>query len=449
MDRIEDEAGSALVEVIVSAIVVVIAAVGVFSAFEASTRATAQERHRAQAHGLAQEDLARMRTMRISDLSNLDETKQVVVDGTSYTVESVAEFQTDATGTASCESGAASADYIQIRSEVTWPSIGERQPVVAQSLVAPPNGSVSPDSGALAIQIEDAENTGIEGVELSGSQEGGEGTFSGSTGANGCAVFGNLPEGNYTLEVLDSSLVDNDGNPPQPEPTSVVAESTNTVALQYDRPGTIDVGFETWVGGEPEPVEAEFDSVVVFNTGMSVAKTFGSPGSPKAEVSATTLFPFTSPYAVYAGTCEANNPNPGGEPEPPPAIADALVSPGGKTPVTLQLPPLDLTVWSGDGETEGEVPVKGAEVVVDDVGCPVENEAEETEPLRRTFTTDEAGGLDDPGLPYGKYDVCAFYGGKHVSVAGVDLPADPEDIEAGTALDFFIAHPEAETGTCP
>lgn len=448
VDRIENEAGSALVEVIVSAIVVILAAVGVFNALESASRSTAEERHRAQAHGLAQSDVARMRTMRISDLSNLDETREVVVAGTPYTIESIAAFQTDETGTASCEEGLASADYIQIRSTVTWPSIGTRPPVVAQSLVAPPNGSVSPDSGALAVQIEDAEHEGIEGVVLSGSQEGGEGSFSGPTGPNGCAVFGNLPAGNYTLEVTDSSLVDNDGNPPEPEPTSVVAESTNTLALQYDQPGDIEIGFETWIDGEPVE-EAEFDSVVVFNNGMSVAKTFGTPGAPTNLVEATTLFPFTSPYAVYAGTCEANNPNPGAESEPPPSIADALVSPGGNTQVTLQLPPLDLTVWSGDGESEGEVPVKDAEVVVDDIGCPVESEAEEQSPLRRTFTTDETGGLGNPGLPYGEYDVCVFYGGKHVSLAGVEVPADPEDFEAGTVLEFFIGHPEAETGTCP
>lgn len=441
-----EEAGSALVEVLVSAIVIVLAAIGVFTALESASRSTAQERHRAQAHGLAQADLARMRTMRISDLSNLDQTRQAVVDGKAYTIKSIAAFQTDATGTASCESGLASADYIQIRSTVTWASIGSRPPVIAQSLVAPPNGSVSADSGALAVQIEDAQSEGIEGVTLVGSQEGGEGSFGGPTGSNGCAVFGNLPEGNYSLEVTDSSLVDGDGNPPKPQLTSVVAESTNTLALQYDEPGTIETGFETWVGGELVPTA--FDSVVVFNTGMTVARTFGSPGVAAEAVEATTLFPFVSPYAVYAGTCEENNPNPGGEPEPPPAIADALVSPGGITPVTLQLPPLNLTVWSGPGEAEKGVPVAGAEVALDDTGCPVGDEGEEV-PLRRSFTTNKAGGLDAPGLPFGQYDVCVAYGGKHVAETGVEVPADPEALEAGATREFFIGHPEAETGPCP
>lgn len=447
LERIEDEAGSVLVEVMVSAIVLTIASIGVFNALDSSSRATAQERLRAQAHGLAQEDLARMRTMRISDLSNLDETRQIVVEGTPYTVESVATFQTDATGTASCAEGTAAADYIQIRSTVTWASIGSRAPVVAQSLVAPPNGSVSAESGALAIQIEGGDNEGVADVALAGSQEGGEGSFSGSTGPNGCAVFGNLPEGNYTLEVLDSSLVDNDGNPPAPQITSVVAESTNTLALQYDEPGTIEVGFATWLDGELVE-EAAFDSVVLFNTGMSVAKTFGTLGEPATTVEATTLFPFSSPYAVYAGSCEQNNPNPSGGPEPPPAIADALVSAGGVTPVTLELPALDLTVWSGDGESESEVPVSGAQVKIADTLCSEGEEGEE-EAVTRSFTSNAAGNLDNPGLPFSTYDVCVEYGGKHVAVADVDVPADPEDMQAGTSLEFYIGHEDAEAGSCP
>jgi Tfp pilus assembly protein PilV len=455
LERIEDEAGSVLVEAMVSAIVLTIAAIGVFNALDSSSRATAQERHRAQANDIAQADVARMRTMRISDLSNLNETRQVTVEGNAYTVESKATFQTDATGTASCEEGTAAADYIQIRSIVSWPSIGAREPVEAQSLVAPPNGSVSPDSGALAIQIEGGENQGIAGVGLAGSQEGGEGSFSGSTGPNGCVVFGNLPEGNYTLEVLDSTLVDNDGNPPQPQTTSVVAEATNTLALQYDQPGTIEVGFATWIGGELVE-ETEFDSVVAFNTGMSVAKTFGAPGNRQPKIEATTLFPFVSPYAVYAGSCEANNPNPGGEPEPPPAIADALVSAGGVTQVTLELPALELTVWSGS-EAEKGAPVEGAQVTVADTLCAEGEEGSET-PVTRSFVTNEAGGLDRPGLAYsqhdeaegeGGYDVCVEDAGgeTHVSVAGLSVPADPEEIEAGTALEVFLA--EGVAGPCP
>ena len=63
------EEGWVLVEVLVSAMVITIAAIGVFTAFTAAEHSTAQERHQAQAHGLAQADIARLRTMRVSQLS--------------------------------------------------------------------------------------------------------------------------------------------------------------------------------------------------------------------------------------------------------------------------------------------------------------------------------------------------------------------------------------------
>lgn len=430
------EQGSILIEVLVSAIMLVITAVGVFGAFDAGTRASAEERHRAQADGLAQADLARLRTMRISALSNLQQTKVVTIEKTPYTVKSAAEYQTDSTGTASCAKGT-SADYVQIRSTVSWPSIGSRAPVIEQSLVAPPNGSVSAKSGSLAIQIENAENGGVKDVGLNGT---GATTFSGITGPNGCAIFGDLPAGNYTLTLSGGSLVDKNGEAPKPQSTSVVEESTNTLALQYDKPGKIAVKFQTRIGGEL--VSSHADSVVAFNTGMSVAKAFGTPGTPAAEVPAEPLFPFTSPYSVYAGTCEGDNPNPSGGATPPPAIAGALVSPGGTTPVTIELPALHLTAWSG---TEG-VPgarVEGAQVKVADAKCTPEN------PLVRTFTTDSSGGLQDPGLPFSTYNVCVSNGGKHVSVAGLSVPTDPKAMEAGTTLNVFLGAEGAEGGACP
>lgn len=448
-----DEQGSVLVEVLVSAILITVAAVGVFSALDSASRSTAQERHRAQAHGLAQADLARMRTMRISDLSNFDETRQMVVDGIPYTVESDAEFKEDGTVTPSCQEGEADeADYLLIRSRVTWPSISGREPVEAQSLVAPPNGSISAERGALAIQIEDARSDGVEGATLTGVHEKGEGTFSGSTGPSGCRIFGNLADGNYTLTVspppLVSELVDRFGNPPEQQLTSVVAEGTNTLVLQYDEPGSIEIAFETWVDGEV--VETSYDSALAFNSNLISPRAFTFP-APEPVVQATKLFPFESQYVVFAGSCDANDPNAYGEPEAEGsesgAIAEAIVTPGDVTPVTLELPPLDLTVWSGSGPGEAERgdPVAGAEVVVTDALC----KDTEEKTIQHSYTTNASGELDDPGLPFGSYTVCVEHAGKHIVETGVDLPEDPGKAELGTPIAFFLSHPEAEAGACP
>lgn len=438
-DQNDSERGSVLIEVMVSAILLTITAVGVFSAFDAGTRSTAEQRHRAQAEGLAQTDLARLRTMRVSALSNLEQTKVVTIEETPYTVESAAEFQTDSTGTASCDSGNASADYIQIRSTVTWPSMGERPPVVAQSLVAPPNGSISTKSGSLAVQIVNAKVEGIEGVGILGT---GPKAFSGLTGPNGCAIFGNLPAGEYTLTLSGPTLYDDDGEAPHPEIASVVAESTNTLVLQYDQPGDIEASFQTRVGGVLVPSSA--DAVTVYNEGMDVAKSFGTPGAAQTKVTATPLFPFASPYAVYAGTCEGNDPGQAGVSPPEGVVINAIVSANGTTPVTLELPALHMQVLSGEDADDPEnVPVAGATVAVTDAKC------EEEKPVVHTYVTNAEGALPDPGLPYSTYDVCVSDGIKHVEVGGVDVPFDPEEMQVGTTVAVYLGEPGAAEGACP
>ena len=442
-----EQAGFALVEVLVSAIILVTASIAVLGAIEAATRSTGEERHRARAQGLAEADLARMRAMRISDLSNLHQTRTVTQDGTPYTINSDADYLTDSTGTASCEAGTASADYIRIRATVTWPSIGSRPPVQRASIVAPPNGSISASSGSLAVGVEDSQNVGIPGVALVGT---GAGSFSGVTDENGCAIFGNLPAGAYTLVVsgLATGLVDRDGNPPANQQTSVVAESTNTLVLQYDEPGTIPVSFTTRPSPGAAPVASTADSVVLFNTGMTTPRVFGTPGAGTSTITGISLFPFDSDYAVYAGTCEGDNPNPADD-DPPPvpaAVASVLLPPGGNQAASIQLPALYITVLSGTSSGNPGSPVAGATVRIADRNCP----DEPTPGFKRTFTTNAQGTLADPGLPYSSYDVCVGNGTKRKTVANVSV----KDMTSGTTLPAFYLGASVGTdgwtaGACP
>ena len=439
----DDQGGVILVEVVVSGLLLVIVALGAFTAFDSATRSTAQERHRARANALAEADISRMRSMRISDLSNLVQTRTVVQDEQEYTITSRAEYQTDSAGTASCEAGAAAADYIKVSSTVTWPSIGDRPPVVSATLVAPPNGSVSPNSGALAIAVEDAANVGIPGVGISVS---GAGSATGSTGPTGCVIFGNLPAGTYTVSVsgVAAGLVDRDGNAPGPVSTSVVGESTNTLVLQYDNPGSIPVTFRTR-NYSNTLVDSFADSVVIYNTGLSVARVFGTVGTQLATQTGTPMFPFTSDYAVYAGTCEGDNPNPN-ELDPPPApaaIGSALLPPGGTAPVQILLPALHLRAEGDDDDGNNVDPVVGATVKIRDTRCGN---------LLRTFTTVAQGRLANPGLPFSDYNVCVNGLAEGVmrrrTITGISLN-DVPDLSQGTVRTFYLEGSGSSTGTCP
>jgi Tfp pilus assembly protein PilV len=403
----KDESGMALIEIVVSSMLLVIVALGVFRAFDAGTRATAQERHRARAHSLAEADLSRMKAMQIEDLANLNQTTPVTADGQQYTVVSRADFVTESSTTSTCQTGLGSRDYIKTTSTVTWASIGSRPPVVATSVVTPPSGSVIPNAGSLLVSIVDRNATGVAGATVSGS---GPASFSGTTGSTGCVIFRNLPAGSYTLGPIGGTAagdVDEDGNPSAAQTVSVVADSTNTKTITLDSPGTLPVTFKTedYAGAL---VNSSADQVVLVQSNMTTNKLF--PAAPlaarTATITATSLFPFTSAYSAYAGTCDDNNPLSGG------ALGSSIVPPGAPgtlaTPGYLKLPALHLTVKSGTPSAPGGS-VAGARIRITDLNC------SPTGTFRRTFFTNASFQMADsptaatnPGLPYGdKYQVCA------------------------------------------
>jgi hypothetical protein len=421
-----------------SAVVATLIAGAAFGLLGASARTAAEQRHSSEAYAVAQEDQARLRSLRVPSLNRLSQTRTVSLNGTPFTVTSGGVFVNNATGTSSCGQGTSSADYVKVTSAVTWPSIGSRPPVEIQSIIAPPNGSLDSTHGTLTISAQNAQGVPISGIGLSGS---GSGSFSGATDAAGCAMFPDQAAGNYTLTPSGGApgLVDKDGNAPAPQTVSVIAGTTNTIALQYDQAGSIPVTFRTRVGSAL--VASTADSVIVFNTGMTVAKSFGTPGGARViTVAATPLFPFTSPDTVYAGACTGNNPNPTGIANPPgaAAIANVTVPAGASAPATVQLPALNLTVWSGTSSSPGS-PVSNAHVTVSDTNCSVSGNL-----VKRTYATNAAGKLADPGLPWSIYNVCVDNGSRRKSSNGITV----QDLTNGTTLNVFMGS-GTSSGVCP
>ncbi|MGZ8666224.1 MAG: type IV pilus modification PilV family protein, partial [Solirubrobacterales bacterium] len=256
------DAGFALIEVLVSALVATLLAGAAFGLLGATAHQASEQRQRSAAYAVAQEDQARLRSLRVPTLNGLNQTRTVSVGGTNFTVTSTGVFINDVTGTASCGQGTSSADYIKATSSVTWPGIGNRPPVVIQSIIAPPTGSLDSTHGTLTISAMNAQGAPGSGIGVSGS---GAGSFNGSTDSTGCAVFPDQAAGTYTLTTSGGTgLVDKDGNAPGPQTISVIAGTTNTVALQYDQGGSIPVTFKTRIGSSPTLSNSSADSVVVF-----------------------------------------------------------------------------------------------------------------------------------------------------------------------------------------
>lgn len=389
------EDGFALIEVLVSALVLAIVAAGVLSLLQATTRSSAAERSHSQAYALAQEDQARLRSLRLSSLNRLSQKTEYTLGGTKFTVESSGVFVNNTKGQPStCSGGETSADYVRITSSVTWPR--SLAPVVIQSIVSPSTGSLDPNHGTLVVTIKNAAAKGIPGVGLSGS---GAGSFNGTTDSEGCANFTDLPAGNYTVTPTAAGLVGRDGQPPHAEPAGVIAAGSNTLPLEYDTPATVPAEFLARIGSGSTFEPAKVDSLFVFNS--LGAKDYWTPTKARELlVKATPVFPFINPVSIWAGSCESNNPGTGAGQINITLKPGETVSPALK----LQVPALQLTVKNG-----GSL-VSGARVTITDEGC----KDEKGVPIKRVYTSEAGGhqssttsGTPEYGLPYGTYRICA------------------------------------------
>jgi Tfp pilus assembly protein PilV len=475
--RIGGESGFALIEALVSAVLLVIVAAGAYSLFSASTRATAQERHRARANALAEADVERMRSMpvtcpktsplctySVAAMVGAPQSRTVTLDATPYTIVSRAQYQNDPSITSDCSAGSSSRDYIAISSTVTWPDMGTRPPVSASSIVTPPSGSVVPNSGSLRINVVDSRGNPISGASLTGSGiSPTQGSFSGTTNSAGCVLWKNLPSGNYqpTAGGAVSSMVDKDGHFPSDAALPQIGvgdQATSTYSFIYDRPGSAAVSFKTRNYSNTLGPTA-FDSMVFIQSGMtSQSRLFSvSPAAP--TINAIQLFPFTATYSAFAGTCTGSstsapgdNPNPTSLVTPPaPNAIPSFTVPVGGSPnpqPTIQIPSLLVTVYRGTNTSSAVAP--NATVKIRDLNC---------SNFLRTYTTNLSGQLDQPGLPYSDFSVCASGldasgATKRISTGGTG-PANPSlndgqtDLDNPTTLNLFLQGTGSASGTCP
>src|ERR1700730_11019685 len=109
----QQESGMAIIELVVSAALLVVVVVGMFSAFDQASATSGSIKSRATGAGVAQQDQERLRAFKAVDLSNFRQTRTQTVSGVAYTVVSRADWVSDGTGTTSCATnGTAKADYL-------------------------------------------------------------------------------------------------------------------------------------------------------------------------------------------------------------------------------------------------------------------------------------------------------------------------------------------------
>lgn len=331
-----------MIEVIISAVMVALIALATLGGYAAIAGVTGDQNMHAQADALAQQDQARLRGLTLTALAGSagNQTSTPTVDNTVFTVVSSSKFVSGA-GSQSCSSsGTASADEVQTTSTVSWShNSGGHGAVVINGLVAPQEG------GSLVARVTDQNGNPLTGATITLS--GGPTVVSPlTTDASGCAVFGGLDGGSYTVtEVLNGFVTANNATSATTTAT-VVPTQTATANFTMAQGGGVSATFSTTYGGTSHASSA--DQIVAWTSTnptqyniFGTASTLGSNtyASPVAT-GPNSLYPGT--YTVFAGACSGDN-STGGS-------ATATVTGGSTSSVSLPLPAMIVNVW-GSGPT--------------------------------------------------------------------------------------------------
>jgi Tfp pilus assembly protein PilV len=454
---LRSERGSFLIETLVGAVLVAVVAIAMLSAFDGANQASGRTKIRAIAGSLAQTDQERMRSMPVSMLNNLRQSQVKLVNGVKYNLNSRADWVADDTSTTDCTANGAAADYMEITSTVSSPTQPALRPVVVQSVVTPAPGTLGSNQGSLAVTVVDRRGKGVQGLTVSIV---GPVNASDVTDDNGCAFFGYEPIGNYQVSTSRAGWVDIMGRPTVGKAATIASQQISTVQLQYDQAGAAKVTFKTvatdaGVAGTrtvtaPDAVASRIrlshnlmDPPYVRDGVVPLASNPWGDGAPHTQIVADNLFPFgdmtvtpqlQSPYGVYVGDCDANDPNnqpaapaPGG----PQTVDSVQIEPGKSTDVTVQMPALNINASAN---------VKRIKVRATGAGCA---------PGPWTYTNADLvnGNFKFPGFPYGTYTVCADDNNgastRHVTVSVNNY------YRAGTAVQPITVTATSPTQACP
>ncbi|HTZ64615.1 MAG TPA: hypothetical protein VMB51_10960 [Solirubrobacteraceae bacterium] len=387
-----------LIEVIVSALLVGLIAIGTLTGLTDANRVSGTERAHAQATVIAQQDEERLRgspvfgTHGLAHLVNYGATTQEIAENglcvervsgkwayassktleatpeceknalaiafagkpytaTVYTTKSSAEYFTPTKAALSCETENGSTEVVKTTSSVTWggtATAGEKaeHEVTQSSLVK------IPTDYALIVKVKNRNLEPVGNVPVKLATPSGQSLGYDTTSTSGCVMFGYLEQ--KTVDVfLETSWVNEAGESPPPAKEETLSKTSLTTAeFTIEAPGGIVTEFRN--SGSPV-------SSFTFVAASTEIPTYseivgGSATEARTTAELTRLFPFKTAYTVYAGACSSNaTSESGGE-------AHALVEPNKTVHVAIEVPSLSVTLYEGKSSTEAKELLPGTSV---------------------------------------------------------------------------------------
>jgi len=317
--RLRSNHGFTLIEVLVSALMIVLIGSAAATALIATSAASGDERFRSQADQLAAQDLSRLQSLSDEQLNDYNQTRPVSLNGSTYQVTSTASFR-DTSGNSGCASTAAA--YFKTTSSVSWTESGSTQKIVEESLLA------RPVTGDLRTQVEDQTLSPLSGVAVTAT---GPDIQSATTDSTGCVLFAGLDPGSYTVTATDAGYITPNATsaltPPAGTTSPFSAPATVTSSgvavptgtpFEIGLPGSIIATFQTPTGlpgeasgitwsGSPVSSSAVTGTNPALNSSV-VNQTFTTGSLFPFDKSSTSPASYTNNYSVWAGDCAQEQP---------------------------------------------------------------------------------------------------------------------------------------------
>ena len=154
------------------------------------------------------------------------------------------------------------------------------QPVLEESLLAPPVGEYGTDVGTLVVQVSKADGTPAAGLTVSAAG------LSDVTNSLGCAVFANVAAAPRWSTSAAPGWVTPNGAASISDPVTVVAQQTTLDSLQYDVAGTVPVKFDTRSQINSTLVASAWRSATASHSALLTPRGFGSGSTDVAQITA-------------------------------------------------------------------------------------------------------------------------------------------------------------------
>jgi len=353
------DAGMTLIELMFAMVIFAIVAAGTVAGLTGALTTTRSDRNRVAASDLAARELEIVRNTFEStstgpatvaaagQLVNGDPLpgqtagQPLVVDHTPYTVTRNIEWLPAGSGQSACDGGAGvTYPSLEVQVTVTWPQMSGVAPVVNTTILTPPKNTLNSSTGFVSVKVLNASGTASSGQVVTLTGPGG--TFSDTTGADGCAVFASASTGTYTANLNQTGYVDNYGNQSASKTVALSAGTLTQLTFNYDLSATLTVTMSTTSG---YALPTTFPQVTLGNTGLQPSG-FKYVATSAATTTIAGLWPYLSDgYTSWAGSCTQSDPAASGGTRSPAVIVAA----GGSGTATVTLAPVTITVKNAIG----------------------------------------------------------------------------------------------------